>query len=422
MIVAQCDVLVLGGGPAGLATAIQIRASLDAVVLVVDASDGSRERVGETVPPDVVTPLRHLGLAARFAKSGHLPCPGSVSIWGGALPGFNDFILNPLGHGWHLHRQRFEQLLADRACELGATVARRTRFIAATKEAGCHEVKLDGGHGAYRVRTRWVVDATGNNAKFARQQGAKRRVQDRLMATANFSKLHNGPFTLQTLLEATEQGWWYAARLPDDRVLTMLVSEPDDVRALAAEGFADWKAQLASTQLLAHHLAAIDLESETFSHVPISSSLLEPLGGAQWLAVGDAASSYDPISSLGIFNAMTDAADAAVHIVEALVSGSTSSGRYEERLRARFDDYLRNRAYLYGREKRWATSTFWSRRASASEFALADVDRNYRDDDGRPQQSNHSLPYSVASDPPRFAMPTEGLMPTSANPTLSISC
>jgi flavin-dependent dehydrogenase len=366
MIPARCDVLVLGGGPAGLAAAIHLRAASDAVVVVADAGDGGRERVGETVPPDIAIPLRRLGLTARFAASGHLPCPGSVSAWGGAQPGFNDFILNPLGHGWHLHRRRFEQLLADRAGELGATVARPARFVCAMKIADGHEVQLDGDRGGHRIRARWVIDATGVNARFAREQGARRRVQDRLVATAHFAKMRGGSLTLQTLLEATEQGWWYAARLPGDRVLTMLVTEPGEVKTLAADHFATWKSQLAATQLLAPRLAAVKLESEAFSHVPIWSSLLEPLEGDRWLAIGDAAACYDPLSSQGIFKAMNDASDAAVHILAALGAAEAPSWHRAECLRARFDDYLRNRAYLYAREQRWPDAPFWARRASTS--------------------------------------------------------
>jgi flavin-dependent dehydrogenase len=192
-------------------------------------------------------------------------------------------------------------------------------------------------------------------------------VQDRLVATAHFARLRGGSLTAQTLLEATELGWWYATRLPGDRVLTMLVTEPGEVKALAADGFAAWKSQLAATRLLAPRLAAVELEGESFSHVPIWSSLLEPLEGERWLAIGDAAACYDPLSSQGIFKALTDAGEAAAHIAAALGQAPAPSEGRAERLRARFDDYLRNRAYLYAREQRWPDAPFWAGRASSPE-------------------------------------------------------
>jgi len=131
MIAAGYDVLILGGGPAGLAAAIRIRQKSPASVLVVEAGDGSRERVGETVPPDILTLLHQLGLAESFRRSGHLPCPGGISSWGRAKPGFNDFILNPLGPAWHLDRRRFEQLLAGGAAGAGAQVVNETCFLTA---------------------------------------------------------------------------------------------------------------------------------------------------------------------------------------------------------------------------------------------------------------------------------------------------
>lgn len=362
---AQYDVVVLGGGVAGLAAAIHIRQKSAASVLVVEMGDGCGERVGETVPPDILTPLHRLGLADVFRESGHLPCPGSVSAWGSDKLGFNDFILNPLGCAWHLNRRRFERMLLDRAVELGAMMTQRTRFAGSELRAG-HILQLRRDAEEYQVEARWVLDATGATARFARGQGARQQVQDRLVAMACFAEVRTGSLSAQTFLEATRDGWWYAARLPENRVVTMLVTEAEDVQRLAAAGHALWKEQLRSTSLVGPRLAECSWEQGEYLHVPVVSSVLDPVEGPRWMAIGDAASSYDPIASQGIHKALVDAGDAAAHVVAELGFGARPRWSYASRVRDRFEDYLKNRAFLYGQEQRWPDAAFWSRRAMHS--------------------------------------------------------
>jgi flavin-dependent dehydrogenase len=366
-MIARYDVLVLGGGPAGLATAIHIRRKSPASVLVVEAGEGPRERVGETVPPDILVLLNQLGLAERFRQSGHLPCPGSVSLWGRTQPGFNDFILNPLGPAWHLNRQRFDQMLADRAVAVGAILATETHFVTAEFNGNGYQALLSHSSGDYRAEARWIIDATGANARFARQQGATQNVHDRMVTMACFSNLRGGSFSSQTILEATPQGWWYAARLPEDRILTMLVTESEEVKRLAADGYRLWKEELRSTSLLGPRVAACERDGDRFLCLPVLSCILDPLEGERWLAVGDAASCYDPVASQGIYKALVDASDAASHVVAALGFAEAPPWRYGSRVQNRFQDYLANRAYLYNLEQRWPDAMFWSRRARASE-------------------------------------------------------
>jgi flavin-dependent dehydrogenase len=304
-------------------------------------------------------------LVEEFRRAGHLPCPGSISLWGRPEAGFNDFILNPMGPGWHLDRRRFEQMLAARAEALGAEVVRQTQFVTAEFDGAVHEASLRNEDDELRVQARWVIDATGAQARFGQQHGARQIVHDRYTAIARFWKLSAGEFSGQTLLEAVRNGWWYAARLPGNRVLTMLVAEPDDVKRLAAANHAVWHEELRATQLLAPRLTACELIEGRFLCLPVLSCLLDPVQGDQWLAIGDAASCYDPISSQGIYKALVDAGDAATHVVAALGHREPPPWNYAGRVRSRFQDYLANRAYLYAQEQRWPGSPFWYRRAAA---------------------------------------------------------
>ena len=357
------DVLVVGGGIAGLATALNLRRRLALGVLVVEPGDQPTERFGETVPPDILPLLDHLGLGDRFGADGHLPCPGSVSLWGGETPGHNDFILSPMGPAWHLSRARFESMLRRAAVEAGATLRTRTRCVSAAPVDGGWTVGVRDGTGVERtVQAAWVVDATGSGARFARHCGAVRRVHDRMHAIVGFFHLAAGSLSAQTVVEATPHGWWYCARLPGDWVVTVLLAERSAARALTRDGHVRWRELLRSTALLGPRLAGCRFDEERFGSHRVESALLDHVEGHRWLAVGDAAATFDPIASQGIHKAFCDAADAAVSMGGALGVNAPPPWRYRDRVKARFDDYQATRDYLYGLEKRWPDADFWRSR------------------------------------------------------------
>jgi flavin-dependent dehydrogenase len=364
---ARCDVLVIGGGPAGLATAIELRQSTDLDVVVVEARDEPTERFGESVPPDILVALDRLDLSHAFRADRHLPCPGNISLWGRDKPGHNDFILNPMGPAWHISRARFEAMLRTRAAQMGASICTGTRAVAETRTDHQFEVVLQDPAGGRRaMRAPWVVDASGWRAWFARRQGANRRRLDRMLAIVRFAALRSGTFTAQTVVEATPEGWWYCARVPDGLIVTVLMTERHAARALTHGGYAGWRELLAGTSLLAPRLDACGLDDECLRAYPVASAMLDRVEGDGWIAVGDAASAYDPLASQGIHKALADAADASRTIAAATGRAQPPPWRYGERVAARFDDYVANRSHLYALERRWTERPFWRRRAQAS--------------------------------------------------------
>ena len=66
--------------------------------------------------------FRSLGIWDDFVAEGHAPCLGSRSAWGDNRLGYNDYLYNPHGQGWHLDRRRFDAFLLAQIDERGMGV------------------------------------------------------------------------------------------------------------------------------------------------------------------------------------------------------------------------------------------------------------------------------------------------------------
>jgi flavin-dependent dehydrogenase len=363
--VAAYPVAIVGGGPAGCATALALRRRGIGGVLVVEGGDYAAVRIGESIPPDTRLLLEQLGVWADFVEEGHEPCLGSCSSWGDDALGYNDFLYNPHGTGWHLDRRRFDAFLARKAVESGATLWTGTRLVGARRvEGDGFEVHLARGEGSPRTaRARVVVDATGSGSRLARLMGARQRLHDRLTCLTAFLEMPAGSeFPRLTMLEAVEYGWWYAARLPGRVVAVAVASDAAIVKALRLQTADGWLGRLRRTTHVAGELDGCDLVGGGLVARTAPSFVLDMVGGDGWLAVGDAASAYDPISSQGMYTALLDGLEAADAIAAYLTGDAGGLERYRAAVEARFDGYLQLRAYLYGLERRWPASAFWRRR------------------------------------------------------------
>ena len=362
------DIVILGGGPAGLAAAISIRSKVDASVLVVEAQPPGRERVGESCPPDIILLLKKLGVAKAFYRAGHETCPGYASIWGSDHVGFNDFIVNPMGPSWRLNRKLFDKMLIEKVRDAGAQLAWSTRFQAAEKgeRNNCGHILYLITHRPnripHKIQAGFVIDATGFKAQFARTLNINKVINDQLFATVRFAKILKGRGSKQVQLEATREGWWYHALLPDQRVVSMIVGEKNHISTLRAKNYQGFEDGLAATFFISRSTDQLTLRDCNYQTYPIVSGMLPIIEGADWMAIGDAASSFDPIAAQGIYKGLSHGLLAADKVTAWLKNDTRYSSHFSDRVRQQFAAYCKNRAYVYSLERRWAESDFWRKR------------------------------------------------------------
>jgi flavin-dependent dehydrogenase len=110
-------------------------------------------------------------------------------------------------------------------------------------------------------------------------------------------------------------------------------------------------------------LAGVGFIPETESGFTAAhSAILEPSARESWLAVGDAAISFDPLSSQGLLNALFTGLAAAEAADRHLRGDALSLSAYPPIIRGIRDAYRRHLAFCYTIETRWPEAPFWQRR------------------------------------------------------------
>jgi len=339
MVEARVDfeVVVVGGGPAGAAVATLV-AQAGRDVLLLERASGPRFKIGESLMPATYWTFQRLGVLEKMRQS-FFPKKFSVQFFthdGRATSPFYFFENedHPSTQTWQVMREDFDRLLLDNAAEHGAEV----RFGANVREVLFEDgravgVKVEEEGESREIRSRVVVDATGQSAFLSRQLGL-REVDDCLRNVSYFTHFEGaqrgyGIDEGATLILHTrnQDSWFWFIPLPEDRVSVGVVGPVD---YLVAGGDGDpqrvFERELELCPPLRERLEGARQVREVqvakdFSYVS------RRIAGDGWVMVGDAFGFLDPIYSSGVFLALKSGEMAADAIVEGLEADDVSGSR-----------------------------------------------------------------------------------------------
>lgn len=292
------DVVVVGGGPAGAATAIACAQRGLSVVLLERDPPGS-ERPGETLHPGVEPLLAQLGVADRLAEVTGARHTGIWIEWGGQRR-FEPFGSDADGpwSGFQVWRADFDALLLTRARELGVDVR---------QPCAVTEVLPGGGgvvteHGA--VNARIVVDATGRARWLGRTLDiASPHRSPRLFARYGYVQGTCPARDDAPALVADATGWTWTARVRPN------VYQWTRVAFDGTQTLADWIPQ---------ELAGLKPRGPARG-ADVTWRIADQVAQPGWFMVGDAAATLDPTSSHGVLKALASGIIAA-HLMAAVLA------------------------------------------------------------------------------------------------------
>lgn len=358
----RADVVILGAGPAGATAALNL-APLQRVI-VVDRLARPAERIGESLAPAARRLLAVMGLWEEFLRDGHLPCYAARSAWGASIPTERDAIADPDGPGWLLDRRRFEEQLRASAAARGAALVTPARVAGLRRRGAGWGLTLVHAGRAVAVDARLILDCGGKASGLLGRFGAKRRRRDRLICSWIYGTTAGGREGGVVYTESAAHGWWYTAPLPGGRRVLAWHTDADLPGAAPGRDRSTLLERAGHSPTLTAEIAGADFRgTERPRVIAAHSSALAAAAGDGWLAAGDAALSFDPLSAQGLFNALYTGLAAAEAADRALSGDASAFGDYAASL-ARIDEaYRRNLNAWYWLERRWPNQEFWRRRS-----------------------------------------------------------
>jgi len=348
--VGDAEVLVIGAGPAGCATAIILARHGLSVCL---ASDGRTVSwPGETLPPgstDVIADVFGEG-----ALRGHDRAFAVQAAWETADLQVTDALGHALEEGWLLDRRAFNAYVRTAAVDAGVTLRQGHAHVSRGAD-GLWSARV----GGITCRAPKLVDATGRSAAIALRAGARRQGLSRLLACIAICP-ERGDCAQATTVESVSDGWWYSTPTPDGGRVLALVSDVDLVpRGTARRHW--WLASLRATRYIRELVPeGWPGSSDLAQSMQVSQAgpgwLIEPRGPG-WIAVGDAAVHFDPLSSQGLLTGILMGARAG----QAMVDDSLAEWEIDYRMLR--EEHMALASYYYGLVERWPQSPFWARRS-----------------------------------------------------------
>jgi flavin-dependent dehydrogenase len=376
------DVIVIGGGPAGSATAMTL-ARLGQRVLLVDDQGRAKFKLGESLPPPCVGLLKQF--LGKIERADEGPCgmfraAGNVSVWATEQAQTTDFFFTLTGFGLCVDRIAFDEALRSKAESTGVAVLRGVRFESCTQLIDTEaNWRLRFGQGVPEHHARYLVDCSGRRAVVAHALGSSvHETSDQLFAYAQWfatSDLDEDPYTR---IEAGPHGWWYTNRLPGvsegaTRRVVVFHSDRDLPQAKSAASPDGFQQLLGDSVHIGPMLE--DRGYRPFGSIrgaPANSQRLTCFCGNAWMAVGDAAQAYDPLSSQGIDKALRSGSHAGHLIHYALSDGPVNAEalsqdnhyirQYVLQQQQLWQDYESQRDFYYRTQPRWEEQPFWQRR------------------------------------------------------------
>ncbi|MFP8780927.1 NAD(P)/FAD-dependent oxidoreductase [Hydrogenophaga sp. RWCD_12] len=311
----SCDVLVIGGGPAG-ATVSALLAEKGHQVVMLEKAHHPRFHIGESLLPANLPLFEKMGIADEIKAIGmHKPGAEFVSMEHGRSQAFSfaEAWDKSMPYAYQVRRADFDQILFRHARDKGATALEGVKVtgVEFLPEGGASVTAQDEDGQTRQWKARFVVDASGRDTFLSTRFRIKHR-NPRHNSSAIYAH-----FDGATRGEGAEEGnirifwfahgWFWFIPLTNGTTSIGMVTWPYHMKSKGTRSLQEFMMDnIATCPPLAERLMKATQTSPTeatgnFSYVS------ERNHGKDYLMLGDAYAFIDPVFSSGVWLAMNSA-------------------------------------------------------------------------------------------------------------------
>jgi flavin-dependent dehydrogenase len=345
------DIVVAGAGPAGISAAVKLHRLGFEVLLIAGGSSSCISEL-QSLSPAIFTLAETIGFDPERISKFLKPVLKSQSRWSGIIEE-KEYVA-----GFLSERINFDRELLMMAEELGVKVVKPAKIINAEFANNQWELNVnqEGIYGS--IKTKFLVDASGKKSII---RGKKNRSAPQTVAiTASWKDTSYPPAS--TLLESAPDCWIWGGRSHDVIFHATVFADPGEIsgRSKLMELYIQ---ALEKSKLFKACLKGSVLSKLTA--VEATPYYYENPVGPNFIKTGESNLGFDPISSQGVQNAMSNAIQAAI-VVNTLFKDPSNAEFAFEFYRSRQQETLRRHLKLtteyYSSALPGQDQSFWKKR------------------------------------------------------------
>ncbi len=353
------EVIIIGNGIAGVTLAVLLQRKGISFALLHRKGEKTPFALGETLPPSAMPLLQQLNVLSVFEENAYRKTYGYHSMWGSArVTDINFYHHNPYKNGLKINKhqtlERMRDLIRD------DMISYDKGFDIIHEDHG-NTVVLAKNEGVKIIHGKILIDATGRNRAVLQKLNVESTTHDELVAVScHVPKIKHPKLTHEVYVESFEQGWGIVSALNKTENICTIYTHKGHAILPKLKDVSQWKSVLSETVYFKDFL--VENEQIKLKGGNANSSVANQISGDNWLALGDAAMSFDPLSSHGITNAIYTSARAAEAIEKKILEADVEVfPAYRKAMETIFQQYLESKNLLYRQETRWTDADFWKR-------------------------------------------------------------